>query len=85
MERDTVFISKATSGDDNFALWLAPKLEAASYCVFASLRLCGRDESASRSELAEEPSDTLRDRAIKMLLCCRNSTLSREGSVAVSL
>jgi len=27
-KRDTIFISKATPGDDDFALWLAPKLEA---------------------------------------------------------
>jgi hypothetical protein len=27
--RDVVFISKATPGDDDFVLWLAPRLEAA--------------------------------------------------------
>jgi hypothetical protein len=30
--RDVVFLSKATPGDDEFALWLAPKLEAARHC-----------------------------------------------------
>jgi len=35
--RDIVFISKATPGDDEFALWLAPKLEAAGYKVFADI------------------------------------------------
>jgi len=31
--RDVVFISKATPGDDEFVLWLAPRLEAAGYTV----------------------------------------------------
>ena len=35
--RDTVFISKATPGDDEFVLWLAPRLEAAGYKVFADI------------------------------------------------
>jgi len=72
--RDTVFISKATPGDDDFALWLAPKLEAAGYKVFADI-------------LALEPGDrwrkkvtnTLQSGTVKMLLCCRDSTLSRDG------
>jgi hypothetical protein len=37
MTRDTVFISKATSEDDEFVLWLAPRLEAAGYAVFADI------------------------------------------------
>jgi glutathione synthase/RimK-type ligase-like ATP-grasp enzyme len=36
-ERQVVFISKATPGDDEFVLWLAPKLEAAGYKVFADI------------------------------------------------
>jgi hypothetical protein len=35
--RTVVFISKATPGDDEFALWLAPRLEAAGYTVFADI------------------------------------------------
>jgi TIR domain len=74
LDRDIVFISKATPGDDNFALWLAPKLEAAGYRVFVdAINL--RAGSNWRKNLT----DTLRDRAVKMLLCCRDSTLSREG------
>jgi TIR domain len=69
--RTTVFISKATSGDDEFVLWLAPKLEAAGYTVFTDI-------------LTLEPGDrwrsvitsTLQQDAIKMLLCCRDSTLA---------
>lgn len=72
--RDIVFISKATPGDDEFALWLAPRLEAAGYKVFADV-------------LVLEPGDrwrkvltsTLQDRAVKLLLCCSDATLAREG------
>ncbi len=72
--RDVVFISKATPGDDEFVLWLAPKLEAEGYSVFADI-------------LSLEPGDrwrkivtnTLQDRAIKMLLCCTDSSLAKDG------
>lgn len=72
--RDILFISKATPGDDEFVLWLAPKLEAAGYKVFADI-------------LTLEPGDrwrkeitlTLQNRGIKMLLCCRDSTLAAAG------
>lgn len=72
--RTSVFVSKATPGDDEFVLWLAPKLEAAGYKVFADI-------------LTLEPGDrwrsvitsTLQQDAIKMLLCCRDSTLAAVG------
>ena len=72
--REIVFISKATPGDDEFVLWLAPRLEAAGYQVFADI-------------LTLEPGDRwrkvitakLQDCAIKMLLCCRDSTLIKDG------
>jgi hypothetical protein len=34
---NVLFLSKATRGDDEFALWLASKLEAAGYTVFADI------------------------------------------------
>src|SRR5437868_14695527 len=72
--RDTLFISKATPGDDAFVLWLAPRLEAMGYKVFADiLGLVPGDEW--RGKLT----DALQDRAIKMLLCCSDETLSRAG------
>ncbi|HEY9091517.1 TIR domain-containing protein [Parasphingorhabdus sp.] len=37
VERDMVFLIKTTPGDNEFALWLAPKLEAAGYCVYADI------------------------------------------------
>lgn len=72
--RDTVFISKGTPGDDEFVLWLAPRLEAAGYRVFADI-------------LSLEPGDrwrkkvtgTLQNKAVKMLLCCRDFTLNKDG------
>jgi len=72
--RSIVFISKATPGDDEFALWLAPKLEAAGYAVFsdiANLEAGGRWRNTI--------TDTLQNHAVKMLLCCSDATLAREG------
>ncbi len=72
--RKVVFISKATPEDDEFVLWLAPRLEMAGYDVFADI-------------LALEPgdnwrgkiTDTLQFSAAKMLLCGRPSTVRKEG------
>lgn len=72
--REIVFISKATPGDDYFALWLAPKLEAAGYRVFADV-ISLRAGDSWRQRLT----DTLRDQAVKMLLCCKDSTLQKSG------
>ncbi len=74
--RDTIFVSKATPGDDAFTLWLAPRLEAAGYKVFADI-------------LNLEPGDgwrlkitnALQHSAIKMLLCCSDQTLQRPGVI----
>ena len=73
-KRTTIFISKATPEDDEFVLWLAPKLEAAGYTVFADI-------------LTLEPGDrwrkvvtnTLQEKSIKMILCCQDSTLNKNG------
>jgi hypothetical protein len=72
--RNVVFISKATPGDDEFALWLAPRLEAEGYTVFADILTL---EPGTRWR--KEVTRTLQDRGIKMLLCCRDSTLASEG------
>ena len=72
--RDVIFISKATPGDDEFALWLGPRLEEAGYTVFADLLTLEPGERWRRSI-----TDALQNRAIKMLLCCRDSTLAKEG------
>lgn len=74
VERDLIFISKATPGDDQFVLWLAPRLEAAGYKVFADIfDLDAGDEWRGKLTTA------LQTRAIKMLLCCSDETLARRG------
>ena len=72
--RDVIFISKATPGDDEFALWLGPRLEEAGYTIFADLLTLEPGERWRRVI-----TETLQDRSIKMLLCCRDSTLAKEG------
>lgn len=74
VKRETVFISKATPGDDEFVLWLAPRLEAAGYTVFADI-LCLEPGDRWRKEVT----GTLQNKSIKMLLCCRDSTLEKNG------
>ncbi|MBS3961270.1 MAG: toll/interleukin-1 receptor domain-containing protein, partial [Sandarakinorhabdus sp.] len=74
VERDLIFISKATPGDDQFVLWLAPRLEAAGYKVFADIfDLDAGDEWRGKLTAA------LQTRAFKMLLCCSDETLARRG------
>lgn len=72
--RNVVFISKATPGDDEFALWLAPRLEGAGYTVFADILSL---EGGTRWR--KEVTNTLQTRSIKMLLCCRDPTLASDG------
>ena len=72
--RDVVFLSKATPGDDEFALWLAPKLEAAGYKVFTDIRTL---EAGDRWR--NVITSTLQNQACKMLLCCSNETLAAAG------
>jgi len=74
MQRETVFISKATPEDDEFVLWLAPRIEAAGYKVFADILSL---EAGDRWR--KEVTDTLQNEAIKMLLCCRDSSLEKNG------
>ena len=73
-KRDIVFISKATPGDDEFVMWLAPRIEAAGYKVFADI-LTLEPGDRWRKEITA----TLQNKSIKMLLCCSDSTLARNG------
>ena len=74
--RTKIFLSKATPGDDAFALWLAPRLEAEGYEVFADI-LSLSPADGWRLKIT----NTLQDEAIKMLLCCSDETLKREGVI----
>jgi len=69
-----VFISKATPEDDEFVLWLAPRLEAAGYSVFADILTLEPGDRWRR-----EITNTLQNKAVKMLLCCRDATLNKIG------
>lgn len=72
--RSVVFISKATPEDDDFVLWLAPRLEAAGYIVFADILSIDPGD-----RWRKEITDTLQNKAVKMLLCCRDATLNKPG------
>ena len=72
--RGIVFISKATPEDDEFVLWLAPRLEAAGYSVFADILTLEPGDRWRR-----EITNTLQNKAVKMLLCCRDATLNKIG------
>ena len=78
--RNVVFISKATPGDDEFVLWLAPKLEAAGYKVFADILTLDAGDRW-RTIIT----NTLQNSCVKMLLCCRNSTLAAPGESATAI
>ncbi len=73
--RDAIFLSKATPLDNEFALWLAPRLDAAGYTVFCDiLTLMAGDRW--RTEIT----NNLRQRAAKMLLLVsKNDTLKATG------
>lgn len=67
--RDVLFILKASPTDDEFALWLAPKLEAEGYQVFADILTLQPGDRWRR-----EVSRAIESRAAKVLLVCRNAT-----------
>lgn len=67
--RDVLFILKASPLDDEFALWLAPKLEAEGYQVFADILTLQPGDRWRR-----EVSSALEHRAAKVILVCRNDT-----------
>lgn len=69
-ELDTVFIIKSSPIDDEFALWLAPKLEAEGYRVFSDVLTLEPGDRWRR-----EVNQALDHRAAKVLLVSRNATL----------
>lgn len=72
--RDILFLSKATPLDNEFALWLAPRLEAAGYKVFCDI-LTLTPGDRWRTEIT----GTLQNQAVKMLLICKDDTLASPG------
>ncbi len=69
--RDTIFLIKSSPMDDDFALWLAPKLEAEGYRVFADILTLQPGDRWRR-----QINQALQHRAAKVLLICRDATLS---------
>jgi TIR domain len=69
--RNTIFLIKASPIDDEFALWLAPKLEAEGYRVFADILTLQPGDRWRR-----QINQALQYRAAKVLLICRDATLS---------
>lgn len=66
-----MFLLKSSPGDDEFALWLAPKLEAEGYHVFADILTLQPGDRWRR-----EINRALEHRAAKVLLVGRNATLT---------
>lgn len=73
-EREVLFISKGTPEDDDFVLWLAPRLEAHGYATFADILSLEPGDRWRR-----EITNTLQTNAAKMLLCCLDVTLAKAG------
>ncbi len=73
-ERDVIFITKATPEDNEFTEWLAPRLEAAGYKVFADILNLEAGERW-RKTLTR----TLQERAVKQLLICTDISLQKDG------
>jgi hypothetical protein len=69
-QHDVIFLLKASPIDDEFALWLAPKLEAEGYRVFADILTLQPGDRWRR-----EINAALQYRAAKVLLVCKNATL----------
>ena len=78
-ERDVVFISKGTPDDDQFVLWLAPRLEVQGYNVFADI-LSLEPGDRWRREITGTPQN--QNNAIKMLLCCSGRAVCWYGTVS---
>ncbi|MBD3744828.1 toll/interleukin-1 receptor domain-containing protein [Sphingopyxis alaskensis] len=72
--RDVIFLLKASPTDDEFALWLAPKLEAQGYRVFADILTLQPGDRWRR-----EINRALEYRAAKVLLVSRNATLDDQA------
>jgi len=75
-----VFISKGTPEDDDFVLWLAPRLEAAGYIEFADILNIDVGDRWLR-----KVTDTLQNPAVTMLLGCRAFNRSALKGVGLPL
>lgn len=72
--RNVLFLLKSSPLDDEFALWLAPKLEAEGYRVFADILTLQPGDRWRR-----EINRAIEHRAAKVLLVSRNATLDDQA------
>lgn len=72
--RNVVFFVKSSPVDDEFVLWLGPKLEAEGYQVFADILTLQPGDRWRR-----EVNQALEHRAAKVLLLSRGSTLADQA------
>ena len=72
--RNVVFFIKSSPVDDEFVLWLGPKLEAEGYQVFADILTLQPGDRWRR-----EVNQALEHRAAKVLLLSRGSTLADQA------
>ncbi|WP_252508721.1 toll/interleukin-1 receptor domain-containing protein [Magnetospira sp. QH-2] len=62
-QRDTIFISHATPGDNAFATWLASRLSMAGYQVW-----CDQEKLLGGEDFWQDIEDALRHRTVKFVL-----------------
>jgi len=72
--RETISLLKATPIDDEFALWLGPKLKAQGYRVFADILTLQPGD-----KLRRQINQALKYRAEKVLLVWRDATLADQN------
>ena len=71
VERDVIYVIKSSPIDDEFVLWLAPKLEAEGYRVFADILTLQPGDRWRR-----ETNAVLQARTAKALLLSKDATLA---------
>lgn len=71
VERDVLYLIKSSPVDDEFVLWLAPKLEAEGYRVFADILTLQPGDRWRR-----ETNAVLQARTAKVLLLSKDATLA---------
>ena len=75
-QRDTIFISHATPGDNTFAIWLASRLSMAGYQVW-----CDQERLIGGEDFWQDIEDALRQQAIKFVLVVSQNAFDEKGRV----
>ena len=72
--KDIIFISHATPEDNEFAIWLASRLENAGYNVWID-----KNELIGGEEFWDEIQNILTNKAVKCLSIISNSSVNKKG------